>query len=264
MLALLVLQLSVICQANDQPPSAATPANVERNESPEEVQFRGFLSSEIRRELLPKVQKFSQAGSKNWGNTAEKRIVIPAIEGKVLGRRVVITPRREEVIKYKDGEWVRYQAVADNPDQTLQVEILNFQQPKQSEVRFKVRSTVRIKVEGDVAFYRLDVGAQAPFSVSADLLLVADCHATLDRTQDPVDVVLKVEPKTFETSTIVLNRLGPIQGNEAQALGKLLQDIFKVDLDKQRADWEGKAKKAIGEATISTKVKPLLINLMLD
>lgn len=230
----------------------------------DEARLRAFLAEEIRRGMLPDLVKFSQKGGQNWGHMAEKRVVIPAVEGKVLGRRVVVTPRREETVKYKDGEWVRYTASFDDPERNLKVEVLDFRPDGTAAARFTVRLQARLKVDGDVAIYRLDVGAQGPFSTTADLVLLADCRATVSRAGDSADVELKVEPRELNAPEVVLTRLGPFGGEDARKLGAMLRGAFAGDFRSKRDALLDEAKRAIRQATIKSRVKALLVDILLD
>lgn len=248
-----------LCAA-DAPPKAAPPPTAD-----EEAQFRKFLSEELRLQLLPELSKFKHSGSQDWDRTTEKKIVIPAVEKTIAGKRIVITPRREFVIKYKDGDWLRYTATADEPDKTLQVEVLDFKQPDAQNVKFTVRLRGRAKADVDVKFYRLDVKLlELNGTVGADVTLLADCHATLKRNQDLTDVELKIEPRELETPNVELTRLGPLRGNEARKAGELLKELLGKDYRAGRDKLAEAAKGKIRQAVLKARVKNILLDLLLD
>ena len=143
----------------------------------EQAQYRKYLAKEIRLGMLPELKKFRQSGSRDWGRMGEKKIIIPAVEKTVFGKRIVVTPRIEQTVKVKDGDWYRYTAEADDPDHNLKVKVLDFQEPARNRATFSVKIQSKLRVRGDVAFYRLDVGAEIPVEATADLVLAADCRA---------------------------------------------------------------------------------------
>ena len=230
----------------------------------EEAQFRKFLAEEIRHGLLPELRKFKQSGSRDWGRMAEKKIIIPAVEKTVLRKRIVITPKIEKTVKYKDGDWHRYTAEADDPDRNLKVEILDFKEPTKDRATFSVKIQAKLKVRGDVAFYRLDVGAEIPVEAKADLVLVADCRADLTRKGEETDIVLKVKPRELKAPEIVMTRLGPLRGDDVRKAGDLLRQLFGDDFNKQRDDLLNQAKDQIRKAVVQTQVKSVLLDVLLD
>ena len=165
--------------------------------------------------------------------------MIPAVEKSVFGRRIVITPRIEKSVKYKDGDWHRYTAEADELRENLKFEIVEFRKLERDEASFTVKVRAKLKIRGDVAFYRLDVGAEIPVGGSADLVLLLDCRAKLKPRDGSKDVSLEVLPRKVEIPRIVMTKLGPLKGDEARKAGDLLRGLFADDFKKKQDEIVG-------------------------
>lgn len=230
----------------------------------EEAHFRKYLAEEIRLGMLPELRRFNQSGSRDWGHMTEKKIIIPAVEKKIFGKRVVFTPRIEKTVKYKDGDWHRYKAEANDPDLNLKVEVLDFKEPARDQATFTVKLQAKLNVRGDVAFYRLDVGAEIPVEATTDLELIADCRADLTRGGEATDIVLKIQPRDLSAQNVRMTRLGRLGGDEARKAGDLLRELFADDLKKKQDELLNHAKDEIQKAVLHARVKSILIDVLLD
>ncbi len=205
-------------------PANLAPRTVARPDSAGARQLQALLSSIVRKHI-----PHTFTDDRDWGGQSERW------DGLHIRREglFIKTKRRKKLVNH--GIWNRYEATLENPNEELQVKLLNLRQNSNGDAEFDLIFTARVKALGRRA--RWVKGVQA-YSLSAEaraqleLKLHCEMALQLDITELPPAILLSPQAKTADLQMLHfrLDNISKLGGEAAQQLGKGIELILEREV----------------------------------